>query len=61
MTITALYYLGPENTFSHTAAQRIQADHPHLQHSSLIPSPSADDLFRQVQTNPHAGAIVPVF
>ena len=61
MTTTHLYYLGPENTFSHTAAQRIQAQQPALQTCSLIPCATADDLFHHVLTDPHAGVIVPVF
>lgn len=56
-----LYYLGPENTFSHAVAQTAQAQLPDWQNACLEPCTSATDIFTKLKNNPNAGGIAPVY
>lgn len=49
-----LYYLGPEETFSHRAASRMMHDG-----ETLVPCATFREVFRKVATSPEHAAVVP--
>lgn len=58
---TQLFYLGPELTFSHEAAEQMRQRQPGWSAAELVARPSAAAIFQAVLEQPHSGAVVPIF
>ncbi len=59
--MTALFYLGPEQTFSHEAARRFQVLLGSWSGADLVACPSAGAIYERVLQEPGSGAVVPIF
>ena len=58
---STLFYLGPELTWSHAAAQQAKQFLPEVANATLAPLPSADELFNTLGREPDAAAIIPTY
>ncbi|MEM7801828.1 MAG: prephenate dehydratase domain-containing protein [Chloroflexota bacterium] len=59
--IPSLYYLGPEQTYSHQAAEKARKKIPSLQNANLVPLSSSAALYDRLMQDPSCATIVPVY